>query len=73
MTPTVTERPSIPGPARMGLVALVLYVAVCFGLIARRNGRNPFLYGLLSVISPFNLVALGIWAFRPSRDGGDPR
>ena len=43
--------------------ALLLYIAVCFGKIAARNGKNPFLYGLLSIISPINLIILGIWAF----------
>jgi hypothetical protein len=42
---------------------LCAYIAVCFGKIAARNGRNPLLYGLLSVISPVNLIILGIWAF----------
>jgi hypothetical protein len=48
----------------LGLTAvLLLYIAVCFGKIAARNGKNPFLYGLLSIISPINLIILGIWAF----------
>ena len=42
---------------------LALYVAICFGKIAAKHGRNPILYGVLSVISPVNLIILGIWAF----------
>jgi hypothetical protein len=42
---------------------LIVYVAVCFGKIAGKRGNNPILYGLLSVISPVNLIILGIWAF----------
>ena len=44
-------------------VCLVVYVAVCFGKIAAKHGRNPVLYGILSVISPVNLIILGYWAF----------
>jgi hypothetical protein len=48
----------------LGLTAaLLIYIAVCFGKIAARHGKNPFLYGLLSIISPINLIILGIWAF----------
>jgi hypothetical protein len=43
--------------------AIVIYIAVCFGKIAARHGKNPFLFGLLSIISPINLIILGIWAF----------
>jgi hypothetical protein len=47
-----------------GLGILVgLYVAVCFGIIAGKHGKNPVLYGILSVISPINLIILGYWAF----------
>ena len=42
---------------------LGVYVAVCFGKIAAKHGRNPILYGILSVISPVNLIILGFWAF----------
>jgi hypothetical protein len=49
------------------ITVLVVYVAVCFGRIAARHGRNPWLYGVLSVVSPVNLVILGVWAF--SGDG----
>jgi len=43
--------------------AVVVYIAVCFGKIAARHGRNPYLFGFLSIISPINLIILGIWAF----------
>jgi len=42
---------------------LVIYIAVCFGKNAARHGKNPILYGFLSIISPINLIILGIWAF----------
>ena len=42
---------------------LAVYIAVCFGKIAAKHGRNPLLYGLLSLISPVNLIILGYWAF----------
>lgn len=42
---------------------MIVYVAICFGKIAGKHGRNPILYGVLSVISPVNLIVLGIWAF----------
>ena len=46
------------------VVAIVLvYVAVCFGKIAAKHGKNPILYGVLSIISPVNLIILGYWAF----------
>ena len=47
----------------VGLALLLAYVAVCFGRIAGKHGRNPILYGVLSIISPVNLILLGIWAF----------
>ncbi len=45
------------------VVSLIAYIAVCFGLIAGKHGKNPWLFGLLSVVSPFNLAILGYWAF----------
>jgi hypothetical protein len=45
------------------VTAIVLYIAVCFGKIAAKHGKNPVLYGILSVISPINLILLGYWAF----------
>jgi ABC-type multidrug transport system permease subunit len=44
------------------LLGLIGYVAVCFGLVARRNGLNPWLWGIVAVVSPLNLLALGYWA-----------
>lgn len=50
------------------LVALLLaYVAVCFGKIAAKHGKNPVLYGLLSIVSPLNLIILGYLAFTTTR------
>ena len=43
--------------------ALILYIAVCFGKIAGKHGKNPILFGLLSIIAPINLIILGYWAF----------
>jgi EamA domain-containing membrane protein RarD len=45
---------------------LVTYIAVCFGKIAARYGKNPILFGILSIVSPINLIILGIWAFSNS-------
>jgi hypothetical protein len=47
----------------VGLALLLAYIAVCFGRIAGKRGRNPILYGVLSIISPVNVILLGIWAF----------
>jgi MFS family permease len=47
----------------------VVYIAVCFGRIAAKHGRNPWLYGILSVVSPVNLVILGYWAFSGAETG----
>jgi hypothetical protein len=44
------------------LLAVIVYVGACFGLLARRHGRNPILWGALSILSPVNLVILGYWA-----------
>ncbi len=35
---------------------ILVYIAVCFGKIAGKYGKNPILYGILSVISPVNLI-----------------
>jgi len=45
------------------VMLLIVYVAVCFGKIAAKHGKNSILYGLLSIISPVNLIILGYWAF----------
>jgi hypothetical protein len=42
---------------------IVVYVAVCFGKVAAKHGKNPILYGVLSIITPVNLIILGYWAF----------
>jgi threonine/homoserine/homoserine lactone efflux protein len=42
---------------------LLIYIAICFGKIAAKHGKNPFLYGVLSIIGPINLIILGYWAF----------
>jgi len=42
---------------------VIVYVAVCFGKIAAKHGKSPVLYGILSIISPVNLIILGYWAF----------
>lgn len=47
----------------MALGMVTLYIAICFGKIAAKNGKNPILWGILSVLSPVNLIILGIWAF----------
>jgi membrane protein DedA with SNARE-associated domain len=45
------------------VVIVLLYVAVCFGKIAAEHGKDPILYGIVSIISPVNLIILGYWAF----------
>ncbi len=46
------------------IAAIVLiYMAVCFGKIATKHGKNPILYGVLSLVGPVNLILLGYWAF----------
>jgi len=45
------------------IIILILYVAICFGKIASKYGRNPIVWGILSVITPINLIILGYWAF----------
>ena len=44
------------------LISVIVYIGLCFGLVAKRHGRNPLLWGVLSVLSPFNLIILGYWA-----------
>lgn len=50
-------------------VIIMVYIAVCFGKIAAKHGKNPYLYGILSIISPINLIILGYWAFSKGRKG----
>jgi len=45
------------------LPIISVYIAVCFGKIAARYGKNPLLFGILSIITPINLIILGYWAF----------
>ena len=45
------------------LLVLILYVAICFGRIASKNGRNPIIWAILSIITPINLIILTYWAF----------
>jgi len=45
------------------LPIIFVYVAVCFGKIAAKYGKNPLLFGILSIITPINLIILGYWAF----------
>ncbi|MBL8992182.1 MAG: hypothetical protein JNM63_02500 [Spirochaetia bacterium] len=56
----------------LGWMALgmgMLYIAICFGKIAAKNGKNPILWGILSILSPVNLIILGIWAFSKNKSG----
>jgi L-lactate permease len=53
------------------VAVVIIYVAVCFGKIAAKHGKNPILYGILSVISPINLIILGLWAFSKSKSSSD--
>jgi hypothetical protein len=47
-----------------GVIAVVLVAyAICFGKIAARLGRNPFVYGLLVLIPGVNLLAMAWLAF----------
>ncbi|MEW5802574.1 MAG: hypothetical protein AB1847_10795 [bacterium] len=45
------------------VLVVIIYVAVCFGKIAAKHDKNPILYGILSIVSPINLIILGYWAF----------
>lgn len=53
----------IPEPFKWLYAGVIIYVGLCAGLIAQKHGKNPIIYGLIAVVSPFNLVLLGIWAF----------
>jgi len=50
------------------LPIIFVYVAVCFGKIAAKYGKNPFLFGILSIITPINLIILGYWAFSGTKE-----
>ncbi len=62
------------------VILLVIYIGLCFGKIAAKHGKNPILFGVLSIISPINLIILGYWAFsevdnpsiRGKKDSGNP-
>jgi hypothetical protein len=58
---------------KFGLVGILLaYIATAFGKVAAKHGKNPILYGLLSIISPINLIILGYWAFSDFETGRRP-
>ena len=50
------------------LPIIFVYVAVCFGKIATKYGKNPLLFGILSIITPINLIILGYWAFSGTKE-----
>lgn len=50
------------------LPIILVYIAVCFGKIAAKHGKNPFLLGILSIITPINLLILGYWAFSDTKE-----
>lgn len=50
------------------LPIIFVYVAVCFGKIAAKHGKNPLLFGILSIITPVNLIILGYWAFSGTKE-----
>jgi len=50
------------------LLIILVYIAVCFGKIAAKHGKNPFLFGILSIITPINLIILGYWAFSGTKE-----
>lgn len=41
------------------VVPILVYIAVCFGKVAAKYGKNPILYGILSIVGPVNLIILG--------------
>lgn len=47
----------------MLIAGLIAYIGIAFGKIAGKHGKNPVLYGILSIVSPVNLILLGYWAF----------
>jgi len=50
------------------LPIIFVYIAVCFGKIAAKYGKNPLLFGILSIITPINLIILGYWAFSGTKE-----
>jgi len=53
----------MPTYALVLVAILLIYIAVCFGKIAAKHGKNPILFGILSIVQPVNLIILGYWAF----------
>jgi len=49
------------------LPIILVYIAVCFGKIAAKHGKNPLLSGILSIITPINLIILGYRAFSDTK------
>jgi len=49
------------------LSIILVYIAVCFGKIAAKYGKNSLLFGILSIITPINLIILGYWAFSDTK------
>jgi len=45
------------------LPIILVYVTVRFGEIVAKHGKNPFLFGILPISTPMNLIILGYWAF----------
>ena len=50
------------------LPIILVYIAFCFGKIAAKHGKNPLLFGMLSIITPINLIILGYWAFSGTKE-----
>lgn len=50
------------------LPVILLYIAVCFGKIPAKYGKNPLLFGILSIITLINLIILGYWAFSGTKE-----
>ncbi len=51
------------------LLAIVIYIVVCFGRIASSHNKNPVVYGIISILFPINLIILGYWAFFANSKG----
>lgn len=50
------------------LPIILVYVAVCFGKIAAKYGKNPFLFDIFSIITLINLIILGYWALSGTKE-----
>ena len=53
----------MPTYALVLVAILLIYIALSFGKIAAKHGRNPILFGILSIVQPVNLIILGYWGF----------